>query len=57
MTVGGEPVPPQTIEAGPGVRIVACEVSQRVLGLRRRARNGAVAVRRAAMLLGSVYIL
>jgi hypothetical protein len=57
MTVRGEPITPQTIEAGPGVRIVAGEVGQRVLDLARRARQGPIAVRRAAGLLGSVYIL
>jgi hypothetical protein len=61
MTVRGEPIPPQTIETGPGVGKVARELDQRVLGrarrARRRARRRAIALCRAAGPHASVYIL
>jgi hypothetical protein len=57
IAVRGKPVPPQTIEAGPSVGIVARELSERVLGLGWGARRRAICARRTAGLVdGAVYI-
>jgi hypothetical protein len=57
VAVRGKAITPQTVEAGRRVRIVACEVDERVLGLRPLARRGGIAAARVELVREPVYIL
>jgi hypothetical protein len=57
VAVRGKAIAPQTVEAGPSVRILAGEVDERVLGLGPLARRGTIGAARAELVQETVYIL
>jgi hypothetical protein len=57
VPVRGKAVPPQTVEAGRSVRIVAPEVDERVLGLGPLTRRGTIPAARAELVHEALYIL
>jgi len=57
VPVGGKAITPQTVEARRSVRILACEVDERVLGLGPLAGPGTIAAAGAELVHEAVYIL